>query len=118
MTRAWKQFTDSPRDTSVIDGPPPTVAERAEDERYANAVNALACIFRVDIEQARRATGSEAAAFARLLAYVAALMRDGWNSTDALYPRDVFDQHGPGAVLLALKRAYELPQPSTPLVGD
>ena len=42
---------------------PPTVAERADDERYANAVNALACVFRVDIEQARRATGSDIAAF-------------------------------------------------------
>ena len=100
------------------EGPPLSVAERADDELYANAVNALAAVFRMDIEDARSRHDADNLQFSRILFYVATLMRDGWQATDALYPRDVFDQFGPGAVLLALKRAYEQPQPSAPLVGD
>lgn len=100
---------------------PPSVAERADDELYANAVNALAAVFRVDIEETQRCSRGnveDRAQFARVLRYVANLMNDGWGASDAIFPKDVFDQHGPGAVLLALKRAYEQPQPSAPLVGD
>ena len=119
MTRVWKQFTDSPRDTQVCDGPPPTVAERADDERYANAVNALAAVFRMDIAESQsRGAAEPSLAFAWVLQRLSRLMRDGWGASDAVFIKDVFDQFGPGAVLLALKRAYTEPQPSAPLVGD
>ena len=98
---------------------PPTVAERTDDERYANAVNALAAVFRVDIAESQsRGEAEPSQAFAWVLHRVCRLMRDGWGAPDAVYVKDVFDQFGPGAVLLALKRAYEQPQPSAPLVGD
>ena len=101
----------------TIEGPPPTVAERAEDERYANAVNALAAVFRMDIEAAGGQPHPHLQ-FAQVLMRLARLMKDGWGASDALYVQDVFDQFGPDAVLLALKRAYTEPQPSAPLVGD
>lgn len=98
---------------------PPTVGERADDERYANAVNALAVNFREDIAHAHRQRGgSKALQFALVLRVLSDRMRDGWGASDALQIKDVFDQFGPGAVLLALKRAYEQPQPTAPLVGD
>ena len=96
---------------------PPSVAERADDELYAHAVNALAAVLRFDIEEQLVRGGSPQAQAAQVLRTVAGQLIDGW-SVDALPVRDVFDQHGPGAVLLALKRAYEQPQPSAPLVGD
>jgi len=95
---------------------PPTVAERADDELYANAVNALAAVFRMDIEHTQHT--DPRIQFARMMDIVSRLMRDGWGASDAVFVKDVFDTHGPGAVLLALKRAYEIPQPSAPLVGD
>lgn len=104
--------------TQTYDGPAPSELEQADDEIYANAVNALAAVFRMDIEESQRKNGTPGAQFASVLVGVARQVREGWAGTDALYLRDVFDQFGPGAVLLALKRAYEIPQPSAPLVGD
>jgi len=94
---------------------PPTVAERADDEIYANAVNALAAVLRFDIEDSTQAGRNPAQQFAIVLRKVALEAQHGGAGT---YLADVFDQFGPGAVLLALKRAYEQPQPSAPLVGD
>ena len=99
--------------------PPPAVAERADDELYGNAVNALAANFREDIAHAQRQRGgSKALQFALVLRVLSDLMRDGWGAPDAVQIKDVFDQFGPGAVLLALRRAYAEPQPDAPLVGD
>jgi hypothetical protein len=97
---------------------PPTVAERADDALYANAVNALAAVFRMDIEYGSTLYTGDADRFAAVLVRVSRLIKDGWGASDAVFIKDVFEQYGPGAVLLALKRAYELPQPSAPLVGD
>lgn len=115
--KVWKQFYDSPRDTQTHDGPPPSVEERAKDEIYANAVNALAAVMRFDIEEQRVRGGSPHAQMTQVLRTIALQLIDNW-SPDALPVRDVFDTHGPGAVLLALKRAYELPQPCGELEGD
>ena len=95
---------------------PPSVAERAADELYANAVNALAAVMRFDIETEARTNWPREKQFAAVLDDITEQLTS--DAVDGLYLRDVFDQYGPGAVLLALKRAYEQPQPSAPLVGD
>lgn len=100
------------------EGPAPADIERADDEIYANTVNALAAVFRIDIAALQRNCSTEGTRFAAILSRVAGLMRDGWEASDAMFPKDVFDQYGPGAVLLALKRAYEQPQPMGELEGD
>ena len=82
-----------------------TDQEQRDDEQYANDVNTLAAVFRTE----RRGHQDDAREFASMLRYVASLMLDGWGSPDALFPQQVFSDHGPGAVLLALRRAYEQP---------
>lgn len=77
---------------------------RRVDENYANDVNTLAAVFRIETR------GASASDFAGMLRYVASLMLDGWGASDAQFPQAVFDMHGPGAVLLALKRAYDSPE--------
>ena len=81
-----------------------TQAQRDRDEMYANDVNTLAAVFRT------QARGDSAWEFAAMLKYVAALMLDGWGASDAQFPQQVYSDHGPGAVLLALKRAYDQPE--------
>lgn len=101
------------------DEQPPTVAERADDEIYANAVNALAATYRMDIDDAAVIRANNPGAqFAWVLDRVSRLMRDGWDAPDALATKALFERYGAEAVLLALRRAYTEPQPDAPLVGD
>lgn len=115
----WKVYPDSPQHIVAYEQPPSEI-ERAKDEIYANAVNALAAVFRMDIDasKGREFEPDGAHAFAYVLQRTARLMRDGGGASDAIFIKDVFDQFGPGAVLLALKRAYEQPQPMGDLEGD
>lgn len=89
---------DSARDTQ---------AQRDRDEIYANDVNTLAAVFRSMNPVCYQPTRER---FSLMLRYVAGLMADGWGAADAQFPQQVFDDHGPGAVLLALKRAYDQPE--------
>ncbi len=104
-------------DTAAHDGPPPTVEERAKDEMYANAVNGLAAVLRFEIAHQQTRGGHPNAQMAYVLRAVANDLIDGW-SVSALPCRGMFDDYGPGGVMRALIRAYEMPQPDAPLVGD
>lgn len=86
-------------------------ADRARQDQYAGDVQTLAAIFRTQ-RQERPASRAE---FATMLRYVATVLVDGWGATDALYPQSVFDDHGPAAILMALKQAYDHP---APIVSD
>jgi len=86
-------------------------ADRARQDQYAGDVQTLAAIFRSQ-RKGRPSTRQE---FAQTLRAVALLMVDGWGATDALYPQQVFEDHGPAAILMALKQAYDHP---APIVSD
>jgi hypothetical protein len=49
--------------------------------------------------------------FAAALLHLRLLMLDGWDSPDAGFPQQVFDDHGPGVILRALADAYDAPAP-------
>lgn len=88
-----------------------TQAQRDRDEMYANDVNTLAAVFRTDIAaNGKQYRGECRQSFAQMLLHVSSLLLDGWGASDAQFPQAVYDDHGPGAVLLALKRAYDQPE--------
>lgn len=84
-----------------------TQAQRDRDEIYANDVNALAAVFRTQYGVLLRETRPGAVLSALLLDLSRRLTRQ---SSDNEFIQSVFDDHGPGAVLLALKRAYDSPE--------
>ncbi len=84
-----------------------TQAQRDRDEIYANDVNLLAAVFRTKYPSFHRPSRHS---FAATLKSVALLMMDSWGASDLQFPQQVYDDHGPGAVLLALKRAYDQPE--------
>lgn len=95
-------------DTHATEGPAPAVAERADDEAYANDFAALVAIFRTEIAE-QRAGPKPIEHFAKQLRYLSSLMLDGWGASDAQFPQQCFDDHGPAILLRALAKAYEQP---------
>lgn len=87
-------------------------AEIAADENYANAVNGLAACLRLEMARERHGfASSRYHRFAALLRAVAADIEYGQSGNQTLA---VFDDWGPGAVCIALKRAVDEPQPEEP----
>ncbi len=90
----------------AIDPVPPSVREKAQDENYQRDFNVLLAIFRTHLEVANKHLAPNVR-FAGQLRHLAHLMLDGWGGSD--FPQQVFDDHGPQAILRALAKAYEQP---------
>ena len=86
-------------------------AQIARDENYANAVNHAACLLRIDLETERQRHQHPARQFAALLVRVAASIRHGESGDPILA---LFEDYGPAACALAVKRAVDEPQPEEP----
>ena len=87
--------------TDIQEGPPPSVQERAEDERYACEFNTLVVTFR---------TALESATPEKMTVRVADICRTGHafsHEQPVLYLRDTY---GYPAVLRALAKAIESPE--------
>lgn len=84
-----------------------TQAQRDADEVYANDVNTLAAVFRTKYGRLLYETQPSDVFSAVLLNVSRCLTRQ---SSDNEFMRAVLYDHGPGAVLLALKRAYDQPE--------
>lgn len=84
-----------------------TQAQRDRDEIYANDVNALAATFRTEYVNAFQSRN--ALTFESVLWSMSRRLQLSKASSDQ-FLQQVFDDHGPGAVLLALKRAYDQPE--------
>lgn len=83
-----------------------TQAQRDRDEMYANDVNTLAAVFRTRFGSFLQ--DKEPRSMRAVLTFVGQQL-DSRSAYD-LFLVDVFHSHGPGAVLLALKRAYDQPE--------
>lgn len=83
-------------------------AEIAADERYANDVNAVAALLRIDLARERERHQHPARQFSALLVRVGASIRHGESGDPVLA---LFEDYGPGAVAVAIKRAVDEPQP-------
>jgi len=96
---------------------PPTVAERADDERYSNDFAVLVALFRIDLEGKTPPTVQQ---FARQLNRLSLdLLNTSGVSADGLFFEESFNTHGPSVLLRALARAYDAPEHVlTDLVGD
>ena len=97
------------RDISALDEPP-SVAELAKDEIYANDVNTLAVILAERLQPATFGPNSSLLAADVFMALARALRNP--LSTDVALVAMVED-HGMIGLLTALKRAYQQPVPDT-----
>lgn len=84
----------------TYEGPPPSVAERADDERYANEFNTIVATFRIALDSANQFV---------LTHLIARICDDAYvlsHEQPVIYFRD---RYGYPAVLRALAKAIESP---------
>ena len=89
----------------TYEGPNPSLYERISDERYANDIEALATVFRMELEGQRVTPTS----FGRKLHDLYRLMVGYREAPAAILPLAVFEDYGAVGVLTALLRAYKDP---------
>jgi hypothetical protein len=94
--------------TVADEGPSPQDLERSDDAQYAGDFATLVAIFRTDLASHKQHLKPNVR-FAGELRHVAHLLLDGWGSSDAQFPQQCFEDHGPGILLRALAKAYEQP---------
>lgn len=88
-----------------------TAEERAREEIYANDVNTLAQMFRADMQATKKRVHSSVQFVSLLRGIAVDMMADRFDSPQGLFIKQVFEDHGPQAILMALKQAYDHPEP-------